>query len=306
MCLCCLKCCYQNASMIKVNKSFLLLTSIILFFTIITTGIRSAETSRFKKDLQLIEYFENQTDYSNQETFNNINIRKLRSYTIINGKKIANPKEEINYVSLFKKWKKTELILNLIRFILTIPLFILSLYIFIIRIKILDLVQNILFKITILSIICILLIILLLIYTFIIFYCRGMTLITDDDLGYFNIEKTTNFASATVWNMVFDIIIIVFLSICINFTYKIYYNSKYCKGKNIINKEGKVVQVFQVNPYNNNKNGFIIEEQKGQYIESNQIPIIYSQNIQYSNPNEEGNENDTNVIDKNKNSFSEK
>ena len=64
-------------------------------------------------------------------------------------KKIANPKDEINHF-LFLKNRKKDLIINLLRFILTIPLILLSLYIFMKRIKILDLLQNITFKIIIL------------------------------------------------------------------------------------------------------------------------------------------------------------
>ena len=110
-----------------------------------------------------------------------------------------------------------------------------------------------------------------------------MTIITDDEIGFYDLEKSTNFADRTSLNLFFDTVIIVLLGICISFSYKIYYNVKYMKGKNYNNKNynnNQVVQIVQVNAVN--QPGFIMVDQNGQYIYAQPIGnnpnIVYQQN----------------------------
>ena len=287
MCICCVtNCCCRKSPMKTINLSLLVLISCCLFFSLLTSLIRSGKTSRYKEDLIYLNLYNND-DISTLRYLPNIikeenlNLRNLRNYTYYNGKEIATPEEEIEYQSLFKNWKKTEITLNLIRFFLFFFHFFIALYFLITRNKSLDLNENIFGKILSLSMASITLCIIQIVYTTILMYLRSMTVTTDDQIGFFyDINETTNFARCSAWNIIFDIIIVVLISICICFSYRIYYNVKFYKGKNIveINKNG-VIQIVQVNP--NIQPGIIMVDQNGQYlyaqpIGNNQIPnIIY-------------------------------
>ena len=312
MCICCVtSCCCRNSPMKTINISLLVLIACSLFFSLLTTIIRSAKTSRYKEDLVYLKY-----KYENQLTLRylpniikeqNSTFRNLRNYDDYNRKEYIEPQSEISYQSLFKKWKKIEIALNLIRFFLFIFHFIISLHFLINRNKSLDLIESIL-PITIkLSIGSITLCIIQIIYTPILMYLRTMTFITDQQIGGYYEDETTDFVNCSSWNVFFDTIIIILIGICLSFSYRIYYNAKNYNGKNIIqiNKNG-VVQIVQVNP--NVQPGFIMVDQNGQYlyaqpIGNNQVPNIMYQggyNVQGNNFNNNLN-NQNNIIGNNNN-----
>ncbi len=315
MCICCVtSCCCRNSPMKTINISLLVLISCCLFFSLLTTIIRSAKTSRYKEDLDYLKYLSPENE--NQLTLRylpniikeqNSTFRNLRNYDDYNRKEYIEPQSEISYQSLFKKWKKIEIALNLIRFFLFIFHFIISLHFLINRNKSLDLIESIL-PITIkLSIGSITLCIIQIIYTPILMYLRTMTFITDQQIGGYYEDETTDFVNCSSWNVFFDTIIIILIGICLSFSYRIYYNAKNYNGKNIIqiNKNG-VVQIVQVNP--NVQPGFIMVDQNGQYlyaqpIGNNQVPNIMYQggyNVQGNNFNNNLN-NQNNIIGNNNN-----
>ena len=138
-------------------------------------------------------------------------------------------------------------------------------------------------------------------------YLRTMTFITDQQIGGYYEDETTDFVNCSSWNVFFDTIIIILIGICLSFSYRIYYNAKNYNGKNIIqiNKNG-VVQIVQVNP--NVQPGFIMVDQNGQYlyaqpIGNNQVPNIMYQggyNVQGNNFNNNMN-NQNNITGNNNN-----
>ena len=315
MCMCCVtSCCCRNSPMKTINISLLVLIACSLFFSLLTTIIRSAKTSRYQYDIDYLKNYsiENKNTLSLRYLPNiikdkNSTFRNLRNYYYYNGKKVYEPESEISHQSLFKKWKKTEIALNLIRFFLFIFHFLISLHFLINRNKSLDLKETIL-PITIkLSIVSIILCIIQIIYTTILMYLRSMTFITDQEIGGYYEDETTDFADYNSYNVFFDTIIIILIGICLSFSYRIYYNAKYYNGKNIIqiNKNG-VVQIVQVNP--NVQPGFIMVDQNGQYlyaqpIGNNQVPNIMYQggyNVQGNNFNNNMN-NQNNITGNNNN-----
>ena len=269
MCICCLTCCCVRAPMKALNTSLFVLITISLIFSFITTVNRAGKTSRYKQDLELLKLY--------NEYFYDYNLRTLKEREYFyddHGRKIICPEEEISYVSLFKNWKKGELTVNLLRFILTLFHFLISGYLLLMRSKNLDLLENSLQRATYLSIGSLSFSIILLIFTIIIEHLRAMTLITDDEIGMYDVNKITNFVNRTIWNTFLDTILIIFFSICISFSYRLYYNAKYNKGRNL--PALGVQQTIRINQPNviipQNQPGVIMVDQNGQYIYAQPIP----------------------------------
>jgi len=144
------------------NISLFVLITISLIFSFITSVNRAGKTSRYKDDLELLKFYKEYFYY---------NLRTLIERTYYyddDGRKIIYPAEEISYVSLFKNWKKGELTVNLLRFILTLFHFLISGYLLLMRSKNLDLLENSLQRATYLSIGSLSFSIILLIFTIII------------------------------------------------------------------------------------------------------------------------------------------
>ena len=269
MCICCLTCCCVRAPMKALNTSLFVLITISLILSFITTVNRAGKTSRYKQDLELLKLY--------NEYFYDYNLRTLKEREYFyddHGRKIICPEEEISYVSLFKNWKKGELTVNLLRFILTLFHFLISGYLLLMRSKNLDLLENSLQKATYLSIGSLSFSIILLIFTIIIEHLRAMTLITDDEIGYYDENKVTNFVNRSSRNIFTDTMLLIFFSICISFSYRLYYNAKYNKGRNL--PVLGVQQTIRINQPNviipQNQPGVIIVDQNGQYIYAQPIP----------------------------------
>ncbi len=267
MCICCLTCCCVRAPMKTLNISLFVLITISLIFSFITSVNRAGKTSRYKEDLELLKYYK-ENFYYNLRTLNE------RTYFYDDGRKMIAPAETIRYVSLFENWKKGELTVNLLRFILTLFHFLISGYLLLMRSKNLDLLENSLQRATYLSIGSLSFSIILLIFTIIIEYLRSLTLITDDEIGLYDVNKITNFVNRSVWNVFLDTILIILFSICISFSYRLYHNAKYYKGKNT--PVLGIQQTIRVNQPNviipQNQPGIIMVDQNGQYIYAQPIP----------------------------------
>ena len=99
-------------------------------------------------------------------------------------------------------------------------------------------------------------------------------MITDDEIGYYDVNKITNFVNRTIWNTFLDTILIILFSICISFSYRLYHNAKYNKGKNT--PVLGIQQTIRVNQPNviipQNQPGIIMVDQNGQYIYAQPIP----------------------------------
>ena len=251
------------------NTSLFVLITISLILSFITTVNRAGKTSRYKQDLELLKLY--------NEYFYDYNLRTLKEREYFyddQGRKIIYPAEEISYVSLFKNWKKGELTVNLLRFILTLFHFLISGYLLLMRSKNLDLLENSLQKATYLSIGSLSFSIILLIFTIIIENLRALTLITDDEIGYYYENKITNFVNRSNWNIFLDTILIILFTICISFSYRLYHNAKYNKGKNT--PVLGIQQTIRVNQPNviipQNQPGVIMVDQNGQYIYAQPIP----------------------------------
>ena len=269
MCICCLTCCCVRAPMKALNTSLFVLITISLIFSFITTVNRAGKTSRYKQDLELLKLY--------NEYFYDYNLRTLKEREYFyddQGRKIIYPAEEISYVSLFKNWKKGELTVNLLRFILTLFHFLISGYLLLMRSKNLDLLENSLQRATYLSIGSLSFSIILLIFTIIIEYLRSLTLITDDEIGYYDENKVTNFVNRSSRNIFTDTMLLIFFSICISFSYRLYYNAKYNKGRNL--PALGVQQTIRINQPNviipQNQPGVIMVAQNGQYSYAQPIP----------------------------------
>ena len=118
MCICCVtNCCCRNSPMKSINISLLVLISCCVFFSFLTTVIRSAKTSRYEYDLQYLNqtFIEDDSyvfrNLQNTIKDKNSTLRNLRDYYYNNG--VLEPQSQINYKSLFKKWEKVEITLNL-------------------------------------------------------------------------------------------------------------------------------------------------------------------------------------------------
>ena len=71
-----------------------------------------------------------------------------------------------------------------------------------------------------------------LIFNICLIYLRILTISTDEEIGLYKINTTTNFVKHTSFNILFDVIIIILNFICIGLSYKIYVNAEFNQGKN--------------------------------------------------------------------------
>ena len=198
---------------------------------------------------------------------------------------------DINNVSLFKSWKNSELVLNLLRFILLLFQFVIIFYLLSKRLKNLDLPEKSLPRAIILSIGSMILSIIQLIYSIIIAILILLTMNTIEEIESYSDDTSSDFNTRSYFNIFLNITIIILFSICISFSYRIYYNGMYNKGKNDY-VESKTNQP-NLNPSQNQN--VIIVPQNGQYPYPQPIipgqnvgELIYQGNYNQNKPNEKG------------------
>ena len=97
--------CYKNTLRLTFFTSINLILSIIAIF------ISSSRTDRYNQALKYLEALNNgNIDFVNCEKPGHTDDDY---YCDIDGKKLRKPSDKIRYKSVFKKWKKLELILNI-------------------------------------------------------------------------------------------------------------------------------------------------------------------------------------------------
>ena len=110
-----------------------------------------------------------------------------------------------------------------------------------------DLKHNILFKTSKIGIVNFIFILICLIFNSCLIYLRILTISTDEEIGLYKINTTTNFVKHTSFNILFDVIIIILNFICIGLSYKIYVNADVDVLKEKANSLDGYVKVFNKN-----------------------------------------------------------
>ena len=270
-CFTCCCCCCAKSPMKTINISLIVLISINLFISLITTANRAGNTAQYKDSLQILKELEedHENKYYPRYYYNH----------------------DINNVSLFKSWKNAELVLNLLRLILLLFQFVIIFYLLSKRLKNLDLPEKSLPRAIILSIGSMILSIIQLIYSIIIAILILLTMNTIEEIESYSDDTSSDFNTRSYFNIFLNITIIVLFSICISFSYRIYYNGIYNKGKNDY-VESKTNQP-NLNPSQNQN--VIIVPQNGQYPYPQPIipgqnvgELIYQGNYNQNKPNEKG------------------
>ena len=299
-CFTCCCCCCAKSPMKTINISLIVLISINLFISLITTANRAGNTDQYKDSLQILKELEevhysrykNDYDYDNYSHYDESDYDYNYSYFDENK---YYPRDYYNHdisnVSLFKSWKNAELVLNLLRFILLLFQFMIIFYLLYKRLKNLDLPEKSLPRVIILSIGSMILSIIQLIYSIIITILILLTMDTIEEMRSYSDVTSTDFNTRSYFNIVLNITMIVLFSICISFSYRIYYNVMYNKGKNDY-VESKTNQP-NLNPSQNQN--VIIMSQNGQYPYPQPIipgqnvgELIYQGNYNQNKPNEKG------------------
>ena len=296
-CFTCCCCCCAKSPMKTINISLIVLISINLFISLITTANRAGNTAQYKDSLQILKEleeghysrYENDYDYDNYYNENDYDYDNYYDENKYYPRDYYN--HDINNVSLFKSWKNVELVLNLLRFILLLFQFMIIFYLLSKRLKNLDLPEKSLPRAIILSIGSMILSIIQLIYSIIITILILLTMDTIEGMRSYSDVTSTDFNTRSYFNIFLNIKIIVLFSIFISFSYRIYYNGIYNKGKNDY-VESKTNQP-NLNP-SQNKN-VIIMPQNGQYPYPQPIipgqnvgDLIYQGNYNQNKPNEKG------------------
>ncbi len=301
-CFTCCCCCCAKSPMKTINISLIVLISINLFLSLITTANRAGNTAQYKDSLQILKEleeghysrYENDYNYDNYSHYDESDYDYNYSYDENKYYPRDYYKHDISNVSLFKSWKNRELVLNLLRFILLLFQFMIIFYLLYKRLKNLDLPEKSLPRVIILSIGSMILSIIQLIYSIIIAILILLTMNTIDEIDEMrsDIDVTSNdFNIRASLNIILNITMIVLFSICISFSYRIYYNGIYNKGKNDY-VESKTNQP-NLNPSQNQN--VIIMPQNGQYPYPQPInpsqkvgELIYQGNYNQNKPNEKG------------------
>ena len=113
--------CYKNT----LRLTFF--TSINLILSIITIFISSSKTDRYNQALKYLESLESgNIDFVNCEKLGYIDDDY---YCDIDGKKLRKPSDKIRYKNIFKKWNKLELILNISRAAVIVPILVFSFFV---------------------------------------------------------------------------------------------------------------------------------------------------------------------------------
>jgi ABC-type multidrug transport system permease subunit len=228
-----------------INISLIVLISINLFISLITTANRAGNTAQYKDSLQILKEleeghysrYENDYDYDNYYNENDYDYDNYYDENKYYPRDYYN--HDINNVSLFKSWKNVELVLNLLRFILLLFQFVIIFYLLSKRLKNLDLPEKSLPRAIILSIGSMILSIIQLIYSIIIAILILLTMNTIEEIESYSDDTSSDFNTRSYFNIFLNITIIVLFSICISFSYRIYYNGIYNKGKRLCGIKNK-------------------------------------------------------------------
>ena len=300
MCICCVTCCCMNYPMKTITRLFLIFTSVSFFFSILILCFPAANTGRYDKAKTYLMAIEN----NEIPVVDPNDLRNLISSetTIVNGKEIRLTRVPIRYSSIYKKWKNTELIVNIINLIIIIPLFVTNILILCIKRdnngnitdkKLLKRLQN-------LSMLDLILLIVFIVYCIILSYLRTLVIICDQDIGLYYEDDINSFQWRTSFADSLNLIQLLSSSISISFAYKLYYNAKYYNGRNTNQNNNN--NIIAINNMNQGIPVAIVNAQpvNGQYIYGQSVVPIYvvqdPQNMNYNNNNyNNSNRNNTNL-----------
>ena len=200
--------CYKNTLRLTFFTSINLILSIIAIF------ISSSRTDRYNQVLKYLELLNNgNLDFVNCEKLGYIDDDY---YCDIDGKKLRKPSDKIRYQNIFKKWNKLELILNISRAAVIVPILVFSFFVFKKDKKALfNLLLIFLFFLILVTVACITI--------------RSLVSITNDDIGLYEDGEgeKNSFFNNMVANFVIDIFEILFYLAEICQTYLIISGNSY-------------------------------------------------------------------------------
>ena len=239
-------CCCKNTSprgLIQYLMVFIMITFVLSFISIF---IRAGKTERYKQALIYLEERNNGTFNVNDSY---INCRKGgylfkdETYCEFNGVMLKKPDINVNYQSLFKKWKKIELIINVFRTVVTgifcVYLFFivnpkLNKYIELRKQKNNNEITNENSNFWIILIVCLSILITISSLEILI---RAFAISANFNIGLYEETSQDQFSENIAINYILDIIIIVLTSICICFVHRLNSSLKQIKPEIIIIKE---------------------------------------------------------------------
>lgn len=239
-------CCCKNTSprgLIQYLMVFIMITFVLSFISIF---IRAGKTERYKQALIYLEERNNGTFNVNDSY---INCRKGgylfkdETYCEFNGVMLKKPDINVNYQSLFKKWKKIELIINVFRTVVT-GIFCAYLF-FIVNPKLNKYIElrkqknnneitNENSNFWIILIVCLSILITISSLEILI---RAFAISANYNIGLYEETSQDQFSENIAINYILDIIIIVLTSICICFVHRLNSSLKQIKPEIIIIKE---------------------------------------------------------------------
>jgi len=221
-------CCCREAPTSSLINYLLVFIFINLVLSVVSIFIRAAKTERYDQALLYLEAINNGKLDLNLAIFGINNCARTGDflddnyYCSINGRRLKKPSESVSYQSLFKKWNKVELILSILRTIVT-AIFLVFLY-FVIKTKTenLDIKEQSQIKkyesSLNHSIICI---IFLIVISGIWILIRALALTANDDIGLYEDGEQNAFEERIAINYILDIIEIVLYGISICFIIRI-------------------------------------------------------------------------------------
>ena len=237
-------CCCKNTSprgLIQYLMVFIMITFVLSFISIF---IRAGKTERYK---QALIYLEERNNGTFNESYINCRkggyIFKDETYCEFNGVMLKKPDINVNYQSLFKKWKKIELIINVFRTVVTgifcaYLFFIvnpkLNKYIELRKQKNNDEITNENSNFWIILIVCLSILITISSLEILI---RAFAISANYNIGLYEETSQDQFSENIAINYILDIIIIVLTSICICFVHRLNSSLKQIKPEIIIIKE---------------------------------------------------------------------
>ena len=239
-------CCCKNTSprgLIQYLMVFIMITFVLSFISIF---IRAGKTERYKQALIYLEERNNGTFNVNDSYINCRKggyIFKDETYCEFNGVMLKKPDINVNYQSLFKKWKKIELIINVFRTVVT-GIFCAYLF-FIVNPKLNKYIElrkqknnneitNENSNFWIILIVCLSILITISSLEILI---RAFAISANFNIGLYEETSQDQFSENIAINYILDIIIIVLTSICICFVHRLNSSLKQIKPEIIIIKE---------------------------------------------------------------------
>ena len=201
-------CCCREETKSGLMNLLIVFTFINLVLSFVAIFLRGAKTKRYAEALKYLEAINNGN--LNSFDLNNCNQDLFDDdiYCNVDGKRLKKPSDDIDHQSIFKKWNKIELALNISRAIITVPFLVFLFYV--IRKRELELLNLV-------SIFVMLLVVISGIWIMI----RAFAIEANDDIGLFEDGKQNAFEEKVIDTVILDIIQIVLYCIEICFIIRI-------------------------------------------------------------------------------------